>query len=221
MRLIRPPTVYRPQADTWLLAAAMCGAALPPGGSVLDICTGSGVLAIHAARLGAGSVTAVDLSRAAIAATRLNGRLHGVRLELLRGDFAEAVAGRRFDVVVANPPYVPSAAEPPALGRAVAWDAGSDGRAVLDRLCLKLPTMLAADGIALLVQSALCDCDRTIALLRAGGLKTAVVARRTVPFGPVLRGRADWLEATGRIAPGQRTEELVVVRADRITRQRG
>ncbi|QLY28765.1 hypothetical protein [Nocardia huaxiensis] len=66
-----------------------------------------------------------------------------------------------------------------------------------------------------MVHSALCGTDRTLHRLRDSGLEAAVVARALIPFGPVLRRRAGWLTARGLIDPGQRDEELVVIRADR------
>jgi release factor glutamine methyltransferase len=57
--------------------------------------------------------------------------------------------------------------------------------------------------------------DATVRRLRDTGLKASVVARRRVPFGPVLRARAGFLERSGLIEPGQRHEELVVIRGDR------
>src|SRR5690606_11017597 len=140
--LVRAPGVYRPQPDTWLLARAMTEAALPDGARVLDACTGTGALAIHAARTGAAAVTAVDLSRAAVTSAWLNSRLHGVRLELLCGDVTEVVSGRTFDVIVANPPYVPSDEPRPAGRAARAWDAGRHGRSLLDPLCAMMPRLL-------------------------------------------------------------------------------
>ncbi|MBF6329625.1 HemK2/MTQ2 family protein methyltransferase [Nocardia transvalensis] len=215
MIIFRPPGVYRPQTDTNLLVRALRSAAIPRDGSVLDICTGTGAVAIHAARTGARQVTAIDVSAAALASARVNSLLRGVRLELLRGDFAEVLGERSFDVVLANPPYVPSPHGLPVSGPARAWDAGIDGRIVLDRLCLMLPRLLNPRGVALVVHSEVCDPDLTLNLLRAGGLKAAVVARATVPFGPVMTERAPWLEEAGLIEPGRRDEELVVVRADR------
>lgn len=213
--LVRAPGVYRPQPDTWLLARAMTEAALPDGARVLDACTGTGALAIHAARTGAAAVTAVDLSRAAVTSAWLNSRLHGVRLELLCGDVTEVVSGRTFDVIVANPPYVPSE-EPRPTGRAArAWDAGRHGRSLLDPLCAMMPRLLTTGGTALMVHSALSGTATSLRQLRSGGLKATVVARTMIPFGPVLARRSSWLRDHGLIRPGQQHEELVVIRADR------
>lgn len=218
MRMIRTPGVYRPQTDTRLLMRAVTAAAIPPGAEVLDLCTGTGAVAVHAHRLGAKNVTAVDISRSALISAWCNSRLRGIRLDLVRRDFAQVLAGRRFDAVLANPPYVPGPATASPRGRARAWEAGPTGRAILDPLCRLLPDALNPDGTALIVHSALCGIDRTVEQLRAGGLKAAVVARHTTAFGPVLRRRARWLRERGLIAPEETNEELVVIRADRIIR---
>ncbi|MGQ4615449.1 HemK2/MTQ2 family protein methyltransferase [Nocardia sp. R7R-8] len=214
--LIRPPGVYRPQLDTWLLVRALAEAGIPRGGHALDVCAGTGALAVAAAYTGAARVTAVDVSRAAVVSAWMNCRLRGIDAEVLRGDFAAVLGGRHFDLVLANPPYVPAPAGADSRGIARAWNAGAGGREVLDQLCAALPTLLKPRGIALIVHSALSDPDTTLTQLRERELKAAVVARATVPFGPVLRRRADWLESAGLIEPGRRMEDLVVIRADRI-----
>ncbi|MGW4720013.1 HemK2/MTQ2 family protein methyltransferase [Nocardia sp. NPDC004260] len=214
--LIRPPGVYPPQLDTWLLVRALSEAGVPSGGHAVDVCTGTGALAVAAAYAGASKVTAVDVSRAAVVSAWLNCRMRGIEAEVLRGDFAEVLGGRSFDLVLANPPYVPAPVGAHTRGIARAWNAGAGGRAVLDQLCVALPALLKPRGVALIVHSALSDPDTTLAQLRERELKAAVVARATVPFGPVLRRRADWLESAGLIRPGQRMEDLVVIRADRI-----
>jgi release factor glutamine methyltransferase len=213
--LVRLPGVYRPQADTRMLAEAIRQAAIPRGASVLDVGSGAGALSVAAAGAGAASVLAVDVSRLATVTTWVNAALRGAPVRVRRGDALEVAAGTRFDVILANPPYVPSHREPPGQGRARAWDAGGDGRAMLDRVTALAPELLGERGMILIVHSELCGTDRTLHQLRGGGLKASVVARRTEPFGPVLRGRAAFLERAGLIEPGQRHEELVVIRGDR------
>jgi release factor glutamine methyltransferase len=217
VRLIRIPGVYRPQADTHLLAAALREARIAPGARVLDLCTGSGAIAVAAACNGAGEVIAVDVCRRAVLTATLNARLRRLPVRVYLGDALGGMLGTPFDAVLANPPYVPCASDgSPARGAARAWDAGPDGRRFLDPLCTAAPRLLASGGTLLLVHSCLCGPERTLAQLRDNGLKASVVARSVQPFGPVLRERSDFLERAGLIAPGQRHEELVVIRADRI-----
>jgi release factor glutamine methyltransferase len=214
MWLIRPPGVYPPQNDTWMLAKALAGAGIRPGAAVLDIGCGTGALSVMAARTEPRSVTSVDVSRRAAAATRFNTRVRGVRGEVLCGDAFELLAGRTFDLVLANPPYVPGRGGRPR-GRPPPREAGVEGRALLDRLCVNAPLLLAPGGTMLIVHSGLCDEEKTLAQLRGGGLKAAVVARADEPFGPVMRGRRQRLVDLGLIASDATTEELVVIRGDR------
>lgn len=216
MWLPRLPGVYRPQHDTWLLTDALADARIRAGADILDIGCGSGALSIAAGRTRPRSVTAVDVSRRAVLTTRVNTIARGVRARVERGDALELATGRLFDLVLANPPYVPGVARPPR-GRHRAWDASLDGREMIDRLCVNAPLLLAPGGTLLVVHSGLCDEDKTLQRLRGGGLKAAVVARGEAPFGPVMRGRARRLLEMGLIEPGQDVEQLVVVRGDRPT----
>ena len=150
VRLLALPGVFRPPSDTWLLAEH--ARPLAAGADVLDVCSGSGALAIDAALHGARSATAVDVSRRAALAARVNGRLNGVRVRALRGDLLEPVSGERFDLIVSNPPYVPAAEDSlPARGPRRALDAGRDGRALLDRVCAQAPAHLRPGGTLLVV----------------------------------------------------------------------
>ncbi|MEV6669068.1 HemK2/MTQ2 family protein methyltransferase [Streptomyces sp. NPDC051162] len=216
MWLIRPPGVYEPQEDTALLVATLRQESLPPGPHVLDVGTGTGVLALAASRAGAARVVAIDVSRRAVLAARVNAALSRRRVRVRRGDLLAPVAGQLFDLVLANPPCVPSHhAELPVRGPARAWDAGRDGRVLLDRLCAGVPALMRPGGVLLLVHSALSGPATTLRLPAGAGLVAEVTERRLVPFGPVLRSRADWLRARGILPPPQDEEELVVIRARR------
>ena len=195
-----------------MLAEALRRQAPGPDTRVLDLCTGSGALAITAAEAGAGEVVAVDVSRRAVLTARLNALLNGVRIEAVGGDLFDAVADRRFDLIVSNPPYVPDSVDAlPSRGARRAWDAGLDGRAVLDRVCAEAARHLNPGGTILLVHSSVCGEERTLETLRGQGLTAAVLVRRRGPLGPLLSARAPDLEARGLLARGERTEEVLVV----------
>jgi release factor glutamine methyltransferase len=212
MRIASLPGVFRPRSDTWLLAAALRRRPQLRGGAVLDVCTGSGAIAIAAALAGARFVTAVDVSARAVLAARINARLNGVRIEALRGSLFDPVPGRRFDVVVANPPYLPAEDDAlPVQGRARHTEAGITGRILLDRLIDAAPAHLAPGGVLLVTHSSINGADATLARMGAAGLEPSVVERRRGALGPLLAARAPRLEERGLLAPGERSEELLVV----------
>jgi release factor glutamine methyltransferase len=213
VRIVAPPGVFRPLSDSWMLADALRGEPRVRDGEVLDLCCGSGALGIAAGRAGAARVTAVDVSRRAVATAQLNGVLNGVALRGRRGDLFAAVAGERFDVIVSNPPYVPAEDdELPARGPERAWNAGRDGRALLDRICAEAPGHLREKGVLLLVHSTVCGEEATLERLGAAGLDAEVAIRHPGPLGPLLSQRATMLEKRRLLVPGRREEEVLVIR---------
>lgn len=212
--LIRLPGTYPAQGDTALLARTLAERGLAEGRDVLDVCTGGGALALAAADAGAGSVTAVDLSLRSVLTARTNSLINRRRVRVVRGDLFAPVAGRRFGLVLANPPYVPAASdELPRHRPGRSWDGGLDGRAIVDRICAEVPQVLTEDGVLLLTHSVLSDEEETVARLEASGLAAEVVVRAQEPFGPVMHGRAELLRRRGLLRPGQASEELVVIEA--------
>lgn len=204
------PGVFQPISDSWMLAGEL-RRETPAGRSVLDLCTGSGVLAVTAALEGASKVVAVDVSRRAVLSVRLNGAVNGVRVDARRGDLFGAVSGERFDVIVSNPPYVPGPVDQlgrRGLGRA--WEGGPDGRAFIDLICATAPTHLNPGGAVLLVQSTICGEAETLERLRRGGLDAEVVFRHVGALGPRMRERSSWLRQSGLLSSGR--DEVVVVR---------
>ena len=199
-----------------MLARALREHPPSPGSDVLDLCTGSGVLAVQAALLGA-NVTAVDVMRRALICAQLNARANGVRIRTRRGSLFSGLEGERFDLIVSNPPYVPKPGDDalPARGPQRAWDAGADGRALLDPLCAQVARHLRPGGSVLLVHSSVCDIDRTLEQLAAEGLETEILVRHRGPLGPLLRERAPDLWAAGTLPHGSLEEEIVILRGRR------
>jgi release factor glutamine methyltransferase len=215
-----PSDVYVPREDSQLLIDVMEKTGLARGSRVADLCTGTGIVAIAACEQGASQVTAFDICPRAVHCARTDAATAGLDVSVHLGSWARAVEFGPYDLVVCNPPYVPHdpSVDPQLLfdiGPARAWDAGYDGRLVLDPLCATAPQLLAGGGTLLLVQSEFAGPRETLAALASAGLDTEVVAYQWIPFGPVLTSRAEWLEETGRLEPGRREEELLVIRADK------
>lgn len=110
LELAVTPAVLIPRPETELLVQR-CIDTLPESGSVLDLGTGSGAIALSVAtERPDATVTAVDVSPEALAVARANGqRLAPGRVEWLQSDLFAALAGRRFDWIAANLPYVTEA----------------------------------------------------------------------------------------------------------------
>ncbi|MBQ9632149.1 MAG: peptide chain release factor N(5)-glutamine methyltransferase, partial [Lachnospiraceae bacterium] len=93
------------------LLVEKAGEHLPPQARVLDLCTGSGCVLISLMRLFDGiEGIGVDISEEAIAVARENGRRNFVHPIWRQGDLYKPVKGERFDMIVSNPPYIPTGA---------------------------------------------------------------------------------------------------------------
>jgi release factor glutamine methyltransferase len=211
VRIVAPPGVFRPISDSRMLAAAVARERMKAGARLLDVCTGSGMLAVAGALCGAQS-TAVDVSRKAVLTARLNGRLNRVCVRALRGSLFGPVTGERFDCIVSNPPYVPSTQDAlPERGLSRAWEAGTDGRVLLDRICTEAAHHLAPGGVILLTHSTLIGEARTHELLQTGGLETETIERRRGPLGPLMAERV----RQGVLPPDTDEEEVLIIRGRR------
>jgi ribosomal protein L3 glutamine methyltransferase len=110
--------------------------------SVLDLCTGSGCLAILASRnFPNAEIDAVDISKDALEVAARNVRDYGLehRLTLYRGDLFKPLDGKRYDLIISNPPYVDAEgmADLPRECRAepkLAFDGGTDGLDIVRRI---------------------------------------------------------------------------------------
>jgi release factor glutamine methyltransferase len=150
------------------------------GRTVLEICAGTGVAALEAARTGAWVVAA---DRNPLALRFLGERARADRLEVrvVRTDLARGLG--RFDVVLANPPYLPTRPDErdPDRWHNLALDGGVDGCRVTARIVDELPDHLAPGGSGFVVVSSLQSSDGLADIVerwRADGGRRDVVARR-------------------------------------------
>jgi ribosomal protein L3 glutamine methyltransferase len=139
------------QVDPWV-------ADLPKVAQVADVCTGSGCLAVLLARhFRKARVDGIDISDDALEVAKLNVRRHrlGNRVRLLRSDLFEAVPAGRYDVILSNPPYEPSAhvdALPEEFQREprLALDGGPDGLDLIRTIVRQSARRLRPNGILMI-----------------------------------------------------------------------
>ena len=150
--------IPRPETEH-LVEKALQLSAKFAGPRIVDVGTGSGAIAVAlATHLRSSSITAMDISSAALAIARRNAQRNCVadRIRFLAGDLLAPVAGEQFETVVSNPPYVAEAdrgtlaVEVREFEPETALFAGSDGLSVYRRLIPAAHDALAADGILLL-----------------------------------------------------------------------
>lgn len=119
-----------------------------PVDTVLDLGTGNGVQALHASRH-ARRITATDVSARALALARATFQLNELDVELLHGEWFAPVAGRRFDQIVCNPPFVVG---PPRVDY-VYRDSGLAGDDASALVIRQLPAFLTEGGVGQLLAS--------------------------------------------------------------------
>ncbi len=154
------------------LAQTLDARLIRPGATVLDMGTGSGIGAVAAAGW-TSQVIAVDINPAAVRCARINVLLNQVeeRVEVRQGDLFAPVQGRRFDVVLFNPPYLRGTPRN-ALEQAF-W--ATD---VVERFAAGLRDHLAPGGAALVLLSTIGDTTSFLKTFRDHGFAAAVVAER-------------------------------------------
>lgn len=171
------PDVYEPAEDTFLLADNLD---VLDGERVLELGTGCGLLAILVAGIGA-RVVATDISPLALACARKNADAHGVSdlIDFRLGNLFEPIDDEKFDLVIFNPPYLP-VRDDEAIGDDIdlAWEAGPEGRAVIDPFLDELSSHLVESGRAIFVQSSLSNIAKTLFALRTRDFKVDVVSRK-------------------------------------------
>jgi HemK-related putative methylase len=169
------PVVFR-SGELFARAIASEAAAAPPVRSAepraLDMGTGSGICAIFAARRGF-RVTAVDINPEAVRCARTNVVLNQLddKVEVLEGDLFEPLAGRRFELILFNPPFYRGE---PKSRFDMAWRATD----VFERFAAGLDSALAPGGRALILLSTDGDAQGMLTALERNGFRIAPMLRR-------------------------------------------
>ena len=168
-------TVYEPAEDSRLLATAASDRI--DGGRVLEVGVGSGYVAERIEAETAADVVGCDINPEACRRARSAG------IEAVRADLTRPFAADSFDVVVFNPPYLPTPPEEEwndPLEHALSG--GEDGRRVIRPFLADLGRVLRPAGRAYLLVSTLTDVEAVAELADGAGLKTREVDEASFPF---------------------------------------
>ncbi len=152
--------VYVPAEDSYLLADNL---EINDGQSVLEIGTGSGIVAMYASRL-TDSITVTDINSDACLLAERNFKDNGIEnIEILFGNLFEPVENRKFDVILFNTPYLPTE-EDEVIDDTInyAFDGGLNGRKVIDVFLDEVGNHLNDGGIVQMIQSSLSGNDETL-----------------------------------------------------------
>lgn len=152
--------VYIPAEDSYLLADNL---EIKPGESVLEIGTGSGIVAMYASKL-TDNITVTDINSDACLLAEKNFKDNNIEnIEILFGNLFEPVKNRKFDVILFNTPYLPTE-EDEVLDDTInyAFDGGLNGRKVIDLFLNEVSNHLNDGGIVQIIQSSLSGNEETL-----------------------------------------------------------
>lgn len=178
------PQVYEPAEDTFLLAENL---QVKRMSSTLEIGTGTGIIAIMAARK-AQRVIATDINPHALKCSLKNIIINkAFNIELREGNLFEPVKNEKFDVILFNTPYLPASDEEQIDDELdAAWNGGPDGREVIDKFLEDVKNHLNPGGKVQLVQSSLSNVEETLKKLESLGLNASVTASTKCFFEEVV-----------------------------------
>ena len=163
--------VYRPSDDTELLAQFVPHYAK---GYALDMGTGCGIQAILAAGKAA-KVLAVDINPFALECAKVNAKLNNAfsKIEFRLSDLFSAIPrSEKFDLIIFNPPYLPTSPSEAASGPIdAAWNGGRTGRKVISRFLRSFATHLKPRGALLMLHADLADTEKTVKVLESKGFR--------------------------------------------------
>ncbi len=174
--------VYEPSDDTLLLGEALD---TKKGELVLDMGTGTGLLAMIAAKR-ADRVVAADISPSALECAQKNLESNGIEdMEIRKSDLFEKIS-ESFDLIIFNPPYLPTESGEARDELSISWDGGMDGRDVIDRFLKDLKEHLFPGGRVLMIGSTLSNYERTFEILRSQGFKASIASSKKVAFEKIV-----------------------------------
>jgi release factor glutamine methyltransferase len=196
LRVDKRVLVPRPDTETLVDVALSRSTHVSMSMRQLDLCTGSGCVAIAMARQRpTAKVTGSDISADALAVARENAlRLGAYNVAFIESDLFAGLAGKRFDVITANPPYIPTG-EIPELQPDVrdheprlALDGGVDGLALVRRIVAEASAHLISPGGLLAVEVGAGEAPMTAQLFEAAAFHDVRIHRDIARIERVVSG---------------------------------
>lgn len=178
IKICEHPDVYNPCDDTYLLMGSI---QINSNEEVLEIGTGTGIIGIRCAMLG-GKVTATDINPHAIKCAKENASLNNVMMKIIKSDLFKNIRGT-FDVIMFNPPYLPTAKEDRCGGWIdKALDGGKKGDKIIMRFLKSFKKHLKPGGRAYLLLSSLSNMERIEGHLKKTNMPYKKIANKKLDF---------------------------------------
>ena len=176
IRLQVDNSVYEPREDSWLLANEV--KQLSKGKRVLDIGCGTGIQAITAALSGASEVWACDINPKAVECTKKNAKLNKVKIKAFKSDLFKDVPSKKFDLIVFNPPYLPSDGK----NDDIRWSGGYEGMEVILNFFAQASPFISKNGKVLFIFSSHTNQEKLKKTLQQMGFNLKILSKKRMFF---------------------------------------
>ena len=174
--------VYEPAGDTFLMMDALEDINIKSTDSILEIGTGTGIIALYAAKR-ARHVTAVDINPYALECAKKNAELNNIKnIDFIKSNLFTNIC-KKYDVILFNTPYLPQEkSETTADIIEYAWNGGETGRETTDKFLDMVCHHLKEAGQILILDSDNSKYQDTLDMLRKKGLESKIVKRMNLFF---------------------------------------
>jgi len=166
------PGVYEPAEDSYLLLSALQACRED---RVLEIGCGTGIIALHCAKIGA-YVTASDINPKAVDCARTNADRNRLNLRVVESDLLEKIEGS-YNLIVFNPPYLPENGI-----NDIQWTGGQSGIEIIVRFLEQSKGHLARDGRIIIIGSSLCNLEKFKKAAKKLGYESKILKKEELFF---------------------------------------
>ena len=174
--------VYEPSEDTFLLIDSLEYLNIKPRDNILEIGTGTGIIALHAAKH-ASHVTATDINPYALECAKKNAELNNIKnIQFIKSNLFANIS-KRYDIIIFNPPYLPQTKSETSDDIIdCAWNGGKDGRETTDKFLDQTSLYLKETGQILILDSSKSKYKKTFDTLEKKGFTVKIVKRTSLFF---------------------------------------